>query len=204
MYYFSDYLQFIFPFFTLMLLVIGLTTQHRNSLLAALWLSLIATILHYQTARGEILGSYFDYKQAAIYTVNLLVLLISSIYLVAASIRASARKVLRFATSLFFACFVTGALLLLVNIWVNAHFLSDRMPNTPILQVAAFKKMDYCDYRYVFYKVSQEGKISYMCPNHYGLVPSEGSLDAAPQFVIKQLPPQLQIKFKQDTLEGNS
>lgn len=204
MYFFSNYLQFIFPFFTLLLLIIGLTAKHRNYLLAALWLSLIATILHYQTASGEILGSYFDYKQATIYSVNLLVLLVSSIFLIAISIKEHAGKALRFIASLFFACFITGGVLLLINIWINAHFLGDRMPNTPVLQVATFKKTDYCSYRYIFYKVSRDGKISYMCPNYYGLVPSEGNLDAAPLFVIKQLPPQLQIKFKQDTLEGNS
>ena len=37
-----------------------------------------------------------------------------------------------------------------------------------------------------------------MCPNHYGILPSVGPLRNAPNFVIKQLPPQLQTKFQEN------
>lgn len=197
MYYINDYIHLIFPIFTLFLLFAGLRSQRKNYLLAALWLSLIAIVLHYQTAGGEILGSYFDYKQAAIYTINFIVLLVSFICLMMPLAASSSHKSLRLGTGFLSALLIAGVTLLLINIWFNAYFLSDRMPGTPLLQVATFKKLDYCNYRYVFYKVSEKGKVSYMCPNYYGLIPSQGYLSTAPDYVIRQLPMQLQEKFKQ-------
>lgn len=198
MYYISDYIHLVFPVFTLFLLIAGLRTQRKNYLLAALWLSLIAIVLHYQTAGGEILGSYFDYRQAAIYTINFIVLLVSFICLMMPLAADSSQKIFRLGTGFLSALLIAGVALLLINIWFNAYFLADRMPGTPLLQVATtVKKPDYCDYRYVFYKVSEKGRISYMCPNHYGLIPSHGYLQTAPDYVIKQLPQQLQEKFRQ-------
>lgn len=203
MYHFNNILQLIFPFFTLLILIIGLITSSKKYLLAALWLSLIATILHYRLANGEILGSYFDIRQATIYSINLIVLLVSLLTIIFVPSFRSAEKKILYLSGLLSAALVTGVFLVLANIWFNAFFLADRMPNTPILQVAVMQKPDYCDYKYVFYKVNLQGKISYMCPAHFGFLPSQGLLLKAPEYVIRQLPAPLQIQFKQDSLEKN-
>jgi len=63
------------------------------------------------------------------------------------------------------------------------------MPGTPIMQVATFSKADYCAYRYTFYKVAKNGTVMYLCPNHYGLIPSIGRLAISPDFIASQLSP---------------
>lgn len=204
MYYLGSCILLIFPFLTFLLLVIGLKTERKNYILAALWLSLIASILHYQTANGEILGSYFDYWQALIYSMNLTVLLLSLMYFIIALGFETSVQSIRYALSLLAATLIIAVTILLANIWFNAWFLSDRMPNTPLLQVATSNKLDYCNYKYVFYKVSSAGTVDYMCPQRFGVLPSRGVLDRVPKYILKQLPIHLQIKFKRDTLEKNS
>jgi hypothetical protein len=58
----STILHIILPPLAAILLVIGLKKKEINFIIIALWLSLIALMIHYQTAGGEILGSYFNYK----------------------------------------------------------------------------------------------------------------------------------------------
>ena len=55
------------------------------------------------------------------------------------------------------------------------------------MQVALFKKADYCNYKYIFYKVAKDGAVTYLCPNYYGLIPSIGRLDISPDFIATQL-----------------
>ncbi|KTD61814.1 hypothetical protein [Legionella spiritensis] len=188
MYYYINYLQIIFPVLTVLLLVAGLFSRRKNLILAALWISLIVIIFQYQIANGEILGSYFNYGQATIYSINLAVLLTSLLYIILTLEADTISRSSRFIIGLFSATLVTGGFLLLFNIWFNAHFLADKKPDTPLLQVATFQKLDYCNYKYVFYKINNQGKIYYMCPNRYGLLPSQGLMEKAPLYVIKQLP----------------
>ncbi|HAU0197920.1 TPA: type I secretion system protein LssZ, partial [Legionella pneumophila] len=53
--------------------------------------------------------------------------------------------------------------------------------------VALLEKPDYCNYRYIFYKVALDGTVYYLCPNHYGLIPSIGRLSISPDFIASQL-----------------
>lgn len=193
--YIMDLMHLLFPIIGFILLIIGLTTFHKNYIIIALWLSLIALILHYQTSGGEILGTYFNYKHTLLYSLNLLILLISIIYLTISFSREKQTRGIKYAMSFLGAISLIGVLILLGNLWVNAWFVEDRQPNTPILQVVTFKKVDYCNYSYIFYKLNKLGKVTYMCPNHFGLLPSVGYLEVAPEFILKQLPPPLQEKF---------
>ncbi|ASQ45881.1 type I secretion system protein LssZ [Legionella clemsonensis] len=192
----ADGIHLLLPIFSLIIFLLGLKFKRNNYILVALWVSLIILILQYHASGGEILGSYFNYLHAAAYSLNLLILLLSIFYLVFNFLRGRESSTLQYATGLIGAILVTGSTLLLINLWINANFIENRMQGTPILQVATFNKPLYCDYKYVFYKINTSGNVEYMCPNHYGFLPSVGKLDTAPDFVIKQLPKQLQAKIQ--------
>lgn len=187
----------LFPLIALIFLVSGLLLKRKNYLIASLWLSLIALVLHYRASGGEILGSYFNYAHAMIYTMNLLIMVISISYLLLAGFRKINNQLLRYAVTFLTAALFTGSLLLLINLWVNAHFIEDRYPGTPILQMATFNKPVYCSFRYVFYKTDSEGIVHYLCPNHYGFIPGTGVLEQPPAFVTEHLPAKLQSKYRQ-------
>lgn len=186
----------LFPVLAFLILFFGIRLQRKNYFVAALWISLIALVLHYRASGGEILGSYFNYLHAAIYSLNLLVLITSIIYLLIGTFDDIDNSIYHYGVGLLAAGLITSALLLLINLWTNAYFIETRLPGTPILQVATFSKQPYCSYRYVFYKVDSEGKVNFMCPNHYGLIPAIGKLTAPPSFVLKQLPQSLQKKYQ--------
>lgn len=183
------------PLLGALILVFGITSQRRNYIVVALWLSLISLVLHYRDSGGEILGSYFNYTHAAIYSLNLIVLIFSIIYLLLKSLKEIPGKILRYTAGFLSAGLITGSALLLTNLWINAYFVENRLAGTPILQVATFNKQPYCGYKYVFYKVGADKNVWFMCPNHFGLLPSLGQLQSAPNFVVKQLPTQLQGIF---------
>ena len=183
---FLNILHDLFPLLSIILLVIGLKIDRISYIIVALWVSLIALLLHYQAAGGEILGNYFGYKNAAIYTLNLLVL-ISTLVCLFLNLPVKQRKNLRPLSIGISLCIIIGSLLLMINLWFNAVFIENKRPGTPILQVATFTSLPYCSYRYVFYKVTTDGKVGYLCPVHYGLIPSTGQLDSMPSFLLQHL-----------------
>ena len=182
----SNLTHILLPCLGFILLVSGMKMARVNYVMGGLWLSLIALLLHYQSAGGEILGTYFGYKNAAIYSFNLAILIIALLYLFF-KLPLLQRKPSRYFTGFISACMVVGGVLLLINLWANAYFIENRRIGTPIMQVATFTHLDYCAYRYVFYKVGLNGSISYMCPNHYGIIPSIGHLDVSPDFLLNHL-----------------
>lgn len=182
----SNSLHVLFPLLGIALLVAGIMAKRTNYIIGALWLSLIALVLHYQTAGGEILGTYFGYKNAAIYSANLIVLITTLLYLFF-KLPLLQKNPARHLTGFISACLVVGSILLLINLWMNACFIENRRTGTPIMQVATFKPIDYCTYRYIFYKVGLDGHINYMCPNHYGIIPSVGQLEVPPGFLLNHL-----------------
>ncbi len=196
--YVRDSIHIILPLISIFLLILGIRYKYKNYVILALWVTVISIALHYHLAGGEILGYYFDYIQAFIYSINLLTLLACILYLI--FYFGSETRAFRYISSLLGAISIIGIGLLLINLWINASFIENRMPGTPILQVAAFKKLDYCSYRYVFYKISQDGTLKFMCPNYYGLIPAVGVLTSAPDFILRQLPPNLQKKFQSANL----
>ena len=182
----SNILHDVLPLLSALLLIIGLKAERKSYLIAALWLSLIALLLHYETAGGEILGSYFGYRNAAIYSVNLIVL-ITSLIILLYHLPQFHKKASRPFAGFISAAIIVGALLLLANLWINASFLENRRPDTIIMQVTTFKPLNYCKYRYVFYRINRNGKIGFLCPNHFGILPSIGQLEVAPNFILSHL-----------------
>ncbi|MBA2710457.1 MAG: type I secretion system protein LssZ [Tatlockia sp.] len=191
-----ELIHLLFPVLGAIILFLGIKLKRKNFIIIAVWLSLFALIFHYRDSGGEILGSYFNYYHAGIYTLNLIVLISSIIYILLSSISDLSSKLIRYSAGLISAGLFTGALLLVINLWINASFVETRLAGTPILQVATFNKQPYCSYKYVFYKVGTDKIVWFMCPNHYGLFPSVGQLHSAPNFVVKQLPTQLQGFFE--------
>ena len=96
-------------------------------------------------------------------------------------------RLFHYASSLFNALIFIGSLFVIINLWINAFFIENRMPGTPIMQVSLPKQADYCSYRYIFFKVAKDGSVIYLCPNHYGLIPSVGRLTISPDFIATQL-----------------
>jgi len=191
----SNILHVSLPLLGIVLLVTGIVMRRTNCIKGALWISLIALLLHYQTAGGEILGTYFGYKNAAIYSINLIVLIITLLYLFF-HLPIFQKKPGRYATGLISAFLVVGGILLLINLWMNACFIENRRAGTPIMQVTTFAPIDYCTHQYVFYKVGLDGHINYMCPNHYGIIPSIGKLEISPEFLLNYLTRQLKVEPK--------
>jgi|GEM_PF-2479492 len=178
-------IHFLFPLIAFVLLIIGLSSNAIYYVISALWLSLIALIIHFESSGGQILGDSFNYLNAAVYSVNLFILIVALIRVI--SHLSLDNDIFRYISSLAKAFIVIGCFLVITNLWVNAYFIENRMPGTPIMQVATFTKTDYCAYRYVFYKVNVDGSVMYLCPNHYGLIPSVGRLAVSPDFIASQL-----------------
>lgn len=188
----------LFPLIALILLIIGIKRNAVSYIISSLWLSLIALIIHFQFSGNQIFGTYFNYFHAGIYSFNLAVLLIAVISIIFHLSHYG--PAFKYTSALITAFLVVGAFIFVSNLWINAYFVADKMEGTPIMQVALFDKPDYCENKYVFYKINTEGLVTYLCPNHYGLFPSIGQLATSPDFVATQLPlpikKQLLLKHK--------
>ncbi len=187
-------IQYFFPLIALIHLLIGIKRKAIAYVISSLWLSLIAALVHFQFSGNQIFGTYFDYINASIYSLTLLVLVIALIQVFYhLSIN---RLVFHYICSFISAFMVVGACLVITNLWINAVFINNKKTGTPIMQVALFDKPNYCQYSYVFYKISPDNSVMYLCPNYYGLLASIGHLSKSPDFVTNQfkLSPSLKKK----------
>jgi hypothetical protein len=185
MYNLAKVIHCLFPLMALVLLIIGIKRKAIYYVISALWLSLIALVIHFQSSGGEILGSYFNYVNAAIYSANLIILFVALVKVI--DHLSSDSSLFRYVSTFIQSVIVIGSILLITNLWINAYFIENRMTGTPVMQVALLQKPEYCSYRYIFYKVADDGSVLYLCPNHYGLVPSIGRLEISPDFITTQL-----------------
>ncbi|KTD50900.1 hypothetical protein [Legionella quateirensis] len=185
MYNLAKVIHCLFPLMALVLLIIGIKRKAIYYVISALWLSLIALVIHFQSSGGEILGSYFNYVNAAIYSANLIILFVALVKVI--DHLSSDSSLFRYVSTFIQSVIVIGSILLITNLWINAYFIENRMTGTPVMQVALLQKPEYCSYRYIFYKVASDGSVLYLCPNHYGLVPSIGRLEISPDFITTQL-----------------
>lgn len=185
MFILTSIIDCLFPLMALLLLIIGIQRKAIYYIISSLWLSVIALIIHFQSSGSQIFGGYFDYLQASIYSVNLIVLFVALVCIF--SHLAINSNFYLYLSSLFKAVICISILFLIINLWTNAYFIENRMPGTPIMQVALLEKSEYCSNKYVFYKVDKDGAVSYLCPNHFGIIPSIGKLAVSPEFIITQL-----------------
>ncbi|KTD41199.1 hypothetical protein [Legionella parisiensis] len=197
MYTLGKLIQTLFPLIALILFIIGTKKSAIYCIISSLWLSLIAALINFQFAGNQIFGTYFGYLNAGIYSFNLLILVLSLIHVMShLSINGPAFK---YTSTFINALLVVGAIVVISNLWINAFFIESKMEGTPIMQVALIDKPDYCESKYIFYKVNQDSSVAYLCPNYYGLLPSIGHLATSPDFITTQLslPVKKQILLKQ-------
>ena len=185
MYIFAKVIHCIFPLIALVFLIIGIKRNAIYYVISSLWLSLISLVIHYQSSGGQILGSYFNFINATIYSINLIILFIALIRVI--SHLSNDNPFFKYTSSLIQAFIVMGSVLVITNLWINAYFIENRMDGTPVMQVELLKKSDFCNYKHIFYKVATDGSVIYLCPNHYGLIPSIGRLAISPDFIATQL-----------------
>lgn len=192
MYYFAKVIHDFIPLIALIFLIIGIQKNAIYYVISSLWLSLIALIIHLQSSGGEILGSYFNYVNAAMYSLNLLILFVALFKII--SHLNSEHPIFKYLFGFLQSLIAIGGVLVITNLWINAYFIENRMPGTPVMQVALPQKPNYCSYRYIFYKVANDSTVLYLCPNHYGLIPSIGRLDISPDFIATQSKNQIHKK----------
>ncbi|CAM2896529.1 type I secretion system LssZ [Legionella steigerwaltii] len=197
MYTLGKLIQAFFPLIALVLFIIGIKRNAIYYIISSLWLSLIAVLIHFQFSGNQIFGTYFNYFNAGVYSFNFLILLLALIQVIShLRVNGPAFKYIYAFVSSFL---VVGAIIVISNLWINAFFIEHKMEGTPIMQVALFERPDYCDSKYVFYKIDQDSSVMYLCPNHYGLLPSFGRLATSPDFITTQLslPVKKQLLLKQ-------
>jgi hypothetical protein len=174
---------YLLPVICFITLILAIKQSHINYALTALWLSLIAVILNYQLAGDEIIGDYFNIFNATIYTVNLLLFVFSTLYvlhLLNSTLEKKLTKILMPILSLFL---VIGCGIVLTNLWINARFLHFRHPKTPIIKVDNLNSPTHCNYKYVFLKINNDAKVNYLCPNGHGIIAATGELPTTPKLV---------------------
>ncbi|KTD75084.1 hypothetical protein [Legionella waltersii] len=185
MYTLVSILYSLLPLVGLILLFIGIKRNLLTYVISSLWISLIALIIHFKTSGGEILGSYFNYPNALSHSANMVILCVSLIYIFSNITKQN--KSLKYLISFIQSCVVIGSGLLIINIWINAYFIENRLPGSPVMQVSMMEKPKYCSYKYIFYKVAADGTVYFLCPNYYGLIPSIGHLSISPDFLTTQM-----------------
>lgn len=176
----------LLSFMAMFFLMYGINRKKEDIVSLGLWSTVGALLLLYNRSHGEILGVFFNYTNSILYTINLLILILSLSFILLHNETIQNKRVYKYlgygATSFLIAL---GSLLL-VNVWINAIFIENKHPNFPILQIANLGDNPYCSYRYVFYKTDTEGVTKLLCPNHYGLVPSVKTVEQLPSFITHQ------------------
>jgi hypothetical protein len=180
-------LPILLPIGALIVLLWGLLRKRIYYVISSIWLSLITLIIHYQNAGREILGNYFNYTNTLLCTLSLLVFISAILYASAYFNIKKKTPLVKYLATLMQATIVLACIFLLANLWLNAYFLANRLEGTPIIQVALMKKPSYCNYKYVFYKITVDGSTDYLCPNYFGFIPKMGHLSVSPEFIMMQM-----------------
>lgn len=187
MYSFFYLVYLILPIIALVFLLIGMLKKHSPFITIAVWISLLGLLLHYQISGGEILGHYFNYLHAGIYSFNLLIFLIAIMKLL--NMNSPENYYLKLSNNFLKAFIVVGLFIILTNLWINAYFIENRKEGTAIIQVAGLKKYNPCNSSNIaYYKIDKKGNIMYLCPHQYGLFPEIGKLEKVPPIIARQLP----------------
>lgn len=181
MYTLAQIIHVFLPLIAIYIFALGIRKNNIHYIISTLWISIISLMVMHQISDGEIIGVFFNYYNAALYSINLIVLFISLIRII--SHLSTDNSIFKYTNSLIKSFIVIGSLLVIANIWINAIFIENKKDGTPVMHVALVHKPAYCSSRYILYKVERSGALAYMCPNHYGLIPSIGHLPLKPDFI---------------------
>lgn len=191
----------IFPLLALLSWIIGRMRKSMLFVSAGLWLALIALLIHYEYSGAEIHGGHFTYLNAAVYTFNILILILCSFSLLYS--RTPTGFFGKLFNSLAKTVILLGGLILLVTVWMNAWFIEQRMDGTPVMQIMTFDAPDYCEHEYAFYIITKKGELAYLCPLHYFFMPAIGTLDTVPASLKEHIPAPILEKVSQSVEEKN-
>ena len=164
----------------------GIFRKKMTFVLVALMAAISSIIIHYMQAGGEIFGNYFDYTNAAIYTLNFIVLLFALIFIMSNE-QWHKRKYLKYPAFLILFLLWIAALIIIANVWTNAFFIHNKQYQTKVIEVAFFEDIAYCNKRIVFFKINPKDEIEFLCPNHYHIMAKRGQLTNVPKLIKDQL-----------------
>ena len=179
-------INYILPFFAFVLIVFGIMKSKMRFVLVALIVAIFAIVIQYEHAGGELFGRYFDYTHAAIYTVNFIVVISALLYILSGE-KVLKAKSLRYPAAVVIAILVVASCIIVMNVWINAFFIKDRLLNTDVIEVGYFEKPLYCNNSVVYYKLNTKYQIEYLCPNYYLLIAKRGYLETTPKLLKEQL-----------------
>lgn len=174
----------------------GLRHHKKEAMHIGLWFTIFAMVLLYNLADGEILGTFFNYENSILYSINLLVLVVILSYLFLTSNWIQKRQWFHYLAYFGILLIVAAGSVLLINVWMNARFIETKNNALPIIQVANYGNNPHCEYQYVFYKMNNQGTIEYLCPNHYFLIPKVGVVSSIPDYIKQQFNLLVQKRFE--------
>ena len=107
--------------FPLIALLIGMRFNLYYLVYFALFLSAGTVYIIYQNAGNGLFSSYFFYDNAMLYTLNILTVLLGLLYILF-KLDNTTRHYYVVITS---SCLIFAVIVLLYNVWINAHFVEN-------------------------------------------------------------------------------
>ncbi len=179
-------LTYFLPFLALSLLFFGLIKSKTRYVVLSFVIALITIASTYEIAGGELFGDYFYFTNAALYTLCFIVVVLSLLYIFAKE-TTQFKAIVRIPMLLIFVALIIGCFIICINVWINAFFIKDRLEDTPVIEVGYFNEVAHCANPYVYYQLTKQHKIEYLCPNYMFFIAKTGQLDVVPSEILKQL-----------------
>lgn len=190
---------YTFPLLSLASLLIAFVKKQMNYALISLWISVIAVAVNYQLAGGEIFSPYFGVSQAIPYSANIVVFMISTVFMLYCIKDFLLKKRQRFFIDGLAVFLIAGVIIILINLWTNAWFIESRFPKTPLMEVATFNKPFQCEHAFVILKINKKAKIKYLCPNDKGIFAAIKTYDKPiPEFISDKIPSSILKELQQE------
>ena len=95
-------IHYLLPFFAFILMLFGVIKNKLSYVLVAMITAIIAILFQYHIAGGEIFGNYFDYTNAAIYTINIIVVISALLFLLTLE-QSRMKKAVRYPAAIIIA-----------------------------------------------------------------------------------------------------
>lgn len=190
---------YTFPLLSLASLLLAFVKKQMNYALISLWISVIAVAVNYQLAGGEIFSPYFGVSQAIPYSANIVVFMISTVFMLYCIKDFLLKKRQRVFIDGLAVFLIAGVIIILINLWTNAWFIESRFPKTPLMEVATYNKPFQCEHAFVILKINKKAKINYLCPNDKGIFAAIKTYDKPiPEFISNKIPSSILKELQQE------
>ena len=148
---------------SLVLFIKYIIKKQTNALISAFWLSLLALIACYFFTNKQLFGPTMTLKATIAYTMAI-ILLMTSILFLGFKITAPSWVKATVITICLLAFFIV-----LTNIYQNLYFISQKMANRPIIEIANFNKNAFCHGKRYYLLTTKEKQTIGLCPFANGL-----------------------------------